>query len=60
MNRFSTSKKTLKVSTGNATQAENLVKLFIERTELRIPAGCAACGNPAYPACKTSCPMFDD
>ena len=22
--------------------------------------GCAACGNPAYPDCKTSCPMFDD
>ena len=22
--------------------------------------GCAACGNPAYPNCKTSCPMFDD
>ena len=22
--------------------------------------GCAACGNPAYPKCKTSCPMFDD
>lgn len=22
--------------------------------------GCDACGNPAYPACKTSCPLFDD
>lgn len=22
--------------------------------------GCAACGNPAYPDCKTSCPMFDE
>lgn len=22
--------------------------------------GCAACGNPAYPQCKISCPMFDD
>lgn len=22
--------------------------------------GCAACGNPAYPKCKTSCPLFDD
>ena len=22
--------------------------------------GCAACGNPAYPNCKTSCPLFDD
>jgi len=22
--------------------------------------GCAACGNPAYPECKTSCPLFDD
>lgn len=22
--------------------------------------GCEACGNPAYPDCKTSCPLFDD
>lgn len=22
--------------------------------------GCDACGNPAYPECKASCPMFDD
>ena len=22
--------------------------------------GCKACGNPAYPHCKASCPMFDD
>ena len=21
--------------------------------------GCAACGNPAYPMCKDSCPLFD-
>ena len=25
-----------------------------------IPAGCEACGNPDYPACKNGCPMFDD
>ena len=25
-----------------------------------IPEGCAACGNPAYPDCKLSCPIFDD
>jgi hypothetical protein len=24
------------------------------------PAGCQACGNPAYPECTDSCPMFDD
>ena len=23
-------------------------------------AGCIACGNPAYPKCKSSCPLFDD
>lgn len=23
-------------------------------------AGCKACGNPAYPHCKTSCPLFDE
>lgn len=22
--------------------------------------GCAACGNPAYPNCKISCPLFDE
>ena len=22
--------------------------------------GCRACGNPAYPNCKSSCPLFDD
>ncbi len=22
--------------------------------------GCDACGNPAYPNCKSSCPIFDD
>lgn len=22
--------------------------------------GCMACGNPAYPNCKDSCPLFDD
>lgn len=22
--------------------------------------GCAACGNPAYPDCMSSCPLFDD
>lgn len=24
------------------------------------PEGCAACGNPAFPMCTSSCPMFDD
>ena len=22
--------------------------------------GCDACGNPAYPDCKSSCPLYDD
>lgn len=22
--------------------------------------GCMACGNPVYPECKASCPLFDD
>ena len=30
------------------------------KNAMSIPPGCLACGNPAYPACKTSCPMFDD
>lgn len=25
-----------------------------------MPEGCAACGNPAFPNCTYSCPMFDD
>lgn len=25
-----------------------------------VPVGCRACGNPAFPNCKSSCPMFDD
>lgn len=25
-----------------------------------MPEGCAACGNPAFPDCTSSCPMFDD
>lgn len=25
-----------------------------------MPEGCAACGNPAFPNCIDSCPMFDD
>ena len=25
-----------------------------------MPEGCAACGNPAYPDCQSSCPIFDD
>ena len=24
-----------------------------------MPEGCA-CGNPAYPDCQSSCPLFDD
>lgn len=30
-----------------------------EEKESRSPA-CAACGNPAYPDCKTSCALYDD
>lgn len=29
-------------------------------TDDYIPEGCEACGNPAYPKCKTSCNLFDD
>lgn len=25
-----------------------------------IEEGCRACGNPAYPDCKSSCSLFDD
>lgn len=24
------------------------------------PEGCVACGNPVFPNCISSCPMFDD
>lgn len=30
-------------------------------TEVEVTGeGCAACGNPDFPDCKYSCPMFDD
>lgn len=25
-----------------------------------VQDGCRECGNPAYPDCKDSCPLFDD
>ena len=35
--------------------------------DLTVPTGircknpaCRACGNPAYPECMDSCPLFDD
>ena len=28
--------------------------------EDNIPEGCSACGNPSWPDCMDSCPMFDD
>ena len=31
-----------------------------KRTCQRKPSCCEACGNPAYPECKDSCPIFDD
>ncbi len=34
--------------------------LIFSKPEKRKPAGCRACGNPDYPDCKYSCPMFDD
>lgn len=33
---------------------------FNEDNEDEIGEGCAACGNPAYPDCMSSCPLFDD
>lgn len=29
-------------------------------TEDDEPVGCRACGNPAWPECMDSCPLFDD
>ena len=31
-----------------------------EEKEPNMPYCCSACGNPAYPNCKTSCSIFDD
>jgi len=31
-----------------------------EEDDYDIGAGCAACGNPAYPNCMDSCPLCDD
>ena len=31
-----------------------------EEQEDSMEDGCAACGNPAYPDCKASCPLYDE
>lgn len=33
---------------------------YVDPDEERMPGGCVACGNPAYPDCMTSCSRFDD
>ncbi len=33
---------------------------FFEEDDDDDEPGCSACGNPAYPECKASCPLFDD
>lgn len=35
-------------------------KVSSNKTRCGKPSCCVACGNPAYPNCKLSCPMFDD
>ena len=37
---------------------ERFLKKFFDNADM--PEGCAACGNPAYPDCQSSCPLFDD
>ena len=39
-------------------QNERFLKSYFDDDDL--PEGCAACGNPAYPDCQSSCPLFDD
>ena len=42
--------------------SKNIPTHVAELTETRcrrMPAGCRACGNPDYPRCKDSCPLFD-
>ena len=33
---------------------------YDENNDASDDEGCIACGNPAYPECKSSCPLFDD
>ncbi|PKO00656.1 MAG: hypothetical protein CVU43_14015 [Chloroflexi bacterium HGW-Chloroflexi-5] len=33
---------------------------FNDFDDIHSYPGCTACGNPAFPKCKTSCPMFDN
>ena len=37
---------------------ERFLKKFFDNDDM--PEGCAACGNPAYPNCQSSCSLFDD
>ena len=61
------SKNDLKQNCKNDNEKESLTlgeylasKNRARQIEKRRPAGCSACGNPAYPNCKLSCPLFDD
>ena len=37
-----------------------VVDLTAEEDDDEPEEGCSACGNPAYPDCKSSFPLFDD
>ena len=50
-------KVTSKYTRLEAANERFLKKLFSNDD---MPEGCASCGNPAYPDCQSSCPIFDD
>ena len=35
-------------------------KAYLSYEETESEQGCTACGNPLYPQCKDSCPLFDN
>lgn len=45
---------------GNAHTYVEICKAYDEDDDDDGDVGCDACGNPAYPKCKDSCPLFDD
>ena len=43
----------------NGTE-QTMVQISSDDEDDEIDEECRACGNPAYPNCKSSCSLFDD
>lgn len=48
------------IAAGMATVDEIDDDQYIGNDDILSNPGCAACGNPNYPNCQSSCPIFDN